>query len=83
MKQSGTRLKFLLRGTDVFNVATAVRIGRALEDYDITWYRGSRFRLKTLTLWREVKNRIRVPVAAGERIYSRWDYQRFLQVELC
>jgi len=27
-----------------------------------------------------VKQRVRVPVAAGERIYSRWDYQRFFQL---
>ena len=75
----GDEIEILIEGHGRFNVATAVRIGRALEDYDITWFEEP-VPPENLDALAEVKNRIRVPVAAGERIYSRWDYQRFFRL---
>ena len=75
----GDDVEILVEGHGRFNVATAVRIGRALEEYDITWFEEP-VPPENLDALAEVKNRIRVPVAAGERIYSRWDYQRFFRL---
>jgi galactonate dehydratase len=75
----GDDVEILVEGHGRFNVPTAVRIGRALEDYDITWFEEP-VPPDNLDALAEVKSRIRVPVAAGERIYSRWDYQRFFQL---
>ena len=72
----GDQVEILVEAHGRFNVATAVRIGRALEDYDIAWYEEP-VPPDNLEALAEVKQRVRVPVAAGERIYSRWDYQRF------
>jgi galactonate dehydratase len=72
----GDHVEILVEAHGRFNVATAVRIGRALENYDIAWYEEP-VPPDDLEALAEVKQRIRVPVAAGERIYSRWDYQRF------
>ncbi|MBT3290772.1 MAG: galactonate dehydratase [Victivallales bacterium] len=72
----GDHVEILVEAHGRFNVATAVRIGRALENYDIAWYEEP-VPPDNLEALAEVKQRIRVPVAAGERIYSRWDYQRF------
>jgi len=75
----GNDMEILIEGHGRFNVATAVRIGRALEDYDITWFEEP-VPPENLDALAEVKSRVRVPIAAGERIYSRWDYQRFFKL---
>ncbi len=75
----GDQVEILVEAHGRFNVATAVRIGRALEDYDVTWYEEP-VPPENLDALAEVKRRVRVPIAAGERIYSRWDYQRFFQL---
>jgi galactonate dehydratase len=75
----GDDVEILIEGHGRFNVATAVRIGRALEDYDITWFEEP-VPPENLDALAEVKSRIRIPVAAGERIFSRWDYQRFFRL---
>ena len=75
----GDQVEILVEGHGRFNVATAVRIGRALEDYDITWFEEP-VPPDNLEALAEVKQRVRVPIAAGERLYSRWDYQRFFDL---
>ena len=72
----GPEVDILIEGHGRFNVTTAVRIGRALEQFDIHWFEEP-VPPDNLEALAEVKSRVRVPVAAGERIYSRWDYQRF------
>ncbi len=72
----GPEVDILIEGHGRFNVTTAVRIGRALEEYDIHWFEEP-VPPDNLEALAEVKRRVRVPIAAGERIYSRWDYQRF------
>ena len=75
----GDDMEILVEGHGRFNVATAVRIGRALEEFDITWFEEP-VPPENLDALAEVKSRVRVPMAAGERIYSRWDYQRFFKL---
>jgi len=72
----GPEVDILIEGHGRFNVATAVRIAHALEDFDIHWFEEP-IPPDNLEALAEVKSRARVPIAAGERIYSRWDYQRF------
>lgn len=60
-----------------FNVPTAVRIGRALEGFDITWFEEP-IPPDDLPGLMEVKRRVRVPVAGGERLYSRWDSRDYI-----
>jgi galactonate dehydratase len=69
----GDRADFLIEAHGRFNVPTAIRIGRALERFDVLWLEepippDSQGGLA------EVRRSIRVPVAAGERLYSRWEY---------
>jgi len=67
----------LIEGHGRFNVPTAVRIGRALERFEPLWFEEP-IPPDSLDALAEVKRRIRIPVAAGERLYSRWDYRPFL-----
>lgn len=73
----GPEVDILIEGHGRFNVPTAVRIGHQLEEYDVTWFEepippdNPRGML-------EVKERVRVPIAGGERLYSRWDFRDYL-----
>lgn len=75
----GPEVDILIEGHGRFNVPTAVRIAHALEDFDIHWFEEP-VPPDNLDALAEVKQRSRVPIAAGERIYSRWDYQRFFDL---
>jgi len=72
----GPEVDILIEGHGRFNVPTAIRIAHALEDFDIHWFEEP-IPPDNLEALAEVKMRTRVPIAAGERLYSRWDYQRF------
>lgn len=72
----GPEVDILIEGHGRFNLPTAVRVARALEDFDIHWFEEP-IPPDNLEALAEVKRRARVPIAAGERLYSRWDYQRF------
>jgi galactonate dehydratase len=72
----GPEVDILIEGHGRFNVPTAIRIAHALEDFDIHWFEEP-IPPDNLEALAEVKLRTRVPIAAGERLYSRWDYQRF------
>jgi galactonate dehydratase len=75
----GDQADILIEGHGRFNVPTAVRIGRALEKFDVLWFEEP-IPPDNQRALAEVKRRIRVPVAAGERLYSRWDYLEFLRL---
>ena len=75
----GPEVDILIEGHGRFNVPTAIRIAHALEDFDIHWFEEP-IPPDNLEALAEVKLRTRVPIAAGERLYSRWDYQRFFSL---
>lgn len=75
----GNDVDVLIEGHGRFNVPAAVRIGHALEDFDVTWFEEPLPPDNQEGL-AEVKRRIRIPVAAGERLYSRWDYREFFRL---
>jgi galactonate dehydratase len=76
----GRDIHILIEGHGRFNIPTAVKIGQALEDFDILWFEEP-IPPDNLEGLAEVKRRVRVPIAAGERLYSRADYKRFFQLE--
>jgi galactonate dehydratase len=73
----GPEIDILIEGHGRFNIPTAVRIGHALEEFDITWFEEP-IPPDHPQGMREVKERVRVPIAGGERLYSRWDYRDYL-----
>lgn len=75
----GKDVDLLIEGHGRFNVATAVRIARALEPFDILWFEEP-VPPDSYEALLEVKNRSRVPIAGGERLYSRWEASRFLEL---
>lgn len=73
----GDKVELLIEGHGRFDVPTAVRVAHALEDYDILWFEEP-IPPDDVEGLAEVKQRARVRIAAGERVYSRWDYRSFL-----
>jgi galactonate dehydratase len=75
----GTEVDLLIEGHGRFDVATAVRIARELERFDVFWFEEP-VPPGNLAALREVKDRSRVPIAAGERLYGRWEYREFFDI---
>ncbi len=73
----GHRADILIEGHGRFNVQTAVRIGRALERFDILLFEEP-IPPDNKDGIAEVKSRVRVPVSGGERLYSRYDFKDYL-----
>jgi galactonate dehydratase len=74
----GPDVELAIEGHGRFDVPTAVRIGRELQRFDILWFEEP-VPPDNLDALAEVKQRAGVPIAAGERLYSRWEYQQFFQ----
>jgi galactonate dehydratase len=74
----GTDVELMIEGHGRFDIATAVRIGQELQRFDILWFEEP-VPPDNLDALAEVKRRAGVPIAAGERLYSRWEYQQFFQ----
>jgi galactonate dehydratase len=75
----GNDVGLLIEGHGRFNIPTAVRIGLAIEKFDVTWFEEPIPPDNKAGL-AEVRRRINVPVAAGERLYSRYDYTEFFRL---
>lgn len=68
----------IVEGHGRFDIPTAVRIGHALDAFDLLWFEEP-IPPENLQGLAEVKRRIRVPVAAGERLYNRWDFRTLFE----
>ena len=69
----------LIEGHGRFDIPTAVTIGRHLEDFEIFWFEEP-IPPDDLNGLREVKNRVRVPIATGERLYNRYEYRQLFEL---
>ena len=75
----GEDVQLLIEGHGRFDIPTAVKIGRRLEEFDIFWFEepippDDKEGLK------QVKDRVRVSIAAGERLYNRYEYRQFFEL---
>jgi galactonate dehydratase len=68
----------IIEGHGRFDVPTAVRVGKAMSDFDILWFEEP-IPPQNLEGLAEVKRRINMPVAAGERLYNRWDFKTLFE----
>lgn len=78
-KAVGSEIDLLIEGHGRFNIPTAIRIARALEEFDVLWFEEPLPPDNKEGL-AEVKRRVNVPIAAGERLYSRYEYREFFRL---
>jgi galactonate dehydratase len=69
----------IIEGHGRFDMPTALRISRALERYDPLWFEEP-IPPENLRGLADLKSRVGIPLAAGERLYSRWQYQDFMEL---
>lgn len=79
VEAAGDDIDILIEGHGRFDIPTAVRIGHALEDFDILWFEEP-IPPDNKEGLAEVKRRVRVPIAAGERLFSRYEYREFFRL---
>jgi galactonate dehydratase len=63
------------------DTTSAIQFGKALESYNVMYYEEVNTPLNP-KLTKEVKDKINIPLAGGERIYSRWGYIPFIEQRL-
>lgn len=79
-RSAGSDMELLIEGHGRFNIPTALRIARHLEEFDIYWFEEP-VPPDSPEALAEVKRRSRVPIAAGERLYNRYEYRTFFEHE--
>jgi galactonate dehydratase len=57
---------------------TAIQLGRVLEEFNCFFYEEPVHPLNVESM-AEVARNVRIPIAAGERIYSRWGFREFFE----
>jgi len=78
-KAVGGDVLLLIEGHGRFNVPTAIKIGKELEKYDVTWFEEP-IPPNDFEGLVEVRKNIGVAVAAGERICNRFSFKTFLSM---
>ena len=75
----GPTVDLLIEGHGRFNVATACKIASELAPFKPTFFEEP-IPPDNLAALREVKEKSPVAIAAGERLYSRWDYRQMFDL---
>jgi galactonate dehydratase len=75
----GDTVEIIIEGHGRFDVPTALRIGHALADYEVLWFEEP-IPPDNKEGLAQVRQRVDVPIAAGERLYSRWDFSEFFRL---
>lgn len=70
----------IIEGHGRFDIPSAVRIGQALGEFDILWFEEP-IPPQNLEGLAEVKRRVKVPIAAGERLYNRWEFRSLFELK--
>lgn len=76
---AGNDVDLLIEGHGRFDIPTAVKIAQRLEEFDIFWFEEP-IPPDDKEGLAEVKRRSRVPIAAGERLYNRYEYRQFFDL---
>lgn len=63
-----------------YDTESAIAIGRALEPYELTFFEEPVSQVDEQAMARVARN-VRIPVAAGERLESRWEYRKLLELD--
>ncbi len=75
----GEDVQLLIEGHGRFDIPTAVKIGRRLEEFDIFWFEEP-IPPDDKEGMKQVKDRVRISIAAGERLYNRYEYRQFFEL---
>lgn len=75
----GNEVDLLIEGHGRFNIATGVKIAKELEQFKPMWFEEPT-PPDSLDALLEVKKKSPVPISAGERLYTRYEYKRLFEM---
>jgi galactonate dehydratase len=78
----GENVEIMIEGHGRFSVETAVEIAQDLEPYHPAWFEEP-VTPDSIDLLAEVKSRVKIPIAAGERLYTIPDFHRLTTRRAC
>jgi galactonate dehydratase len=76
----GAEVDILIEAHGRFNVPSAIKIGQMLEQFDVLWFEEPIPPDDKAGL-AQVRRKVRVPIAAGERMYGRADFLEAFRLE--
>jgi len=71
---AGRQVTLMVDTNHGYGVADAIRLGRALEEYDLRWYEEP-VTPEDLDGYREVREKLRIPVAGGENEHTLYGFR--------
>ncbi len=74
----GPGLDIIIELHSLTDTKTAIQLGRELEQFRCFYYEEPVHPLNAGSM-KEIANSVKIPVASGERIYSRWGYRPFFE----
>ena len=74
------QIDLIIEGHGRFDLPTALRIAHALEAFGILWFEEP-IVPESLEAVAELKRRVKVPLALGERLYNRWQFRSLLELQ--
>jgi len=74
----GPDVDVLLEAHSLLSVTTAIQIGRLVEDLNCYFYEEPVNNLDVDAM-AKVSENVKIPLAAGERIYTRWGYRKYFE----
>jgi galactonate dehydratase len=76
------KAEIMIEGHGRFDLPTALRIGKALEPYNILWFEEPIIP-DTIEALADLRRRINVPLSFGERLYGRWAFRTLFESRAC
>lgn len=77
-KAVGSKIDIIIEIHSYLGVNSAIQLGRALEPFKIFYYEEPVHPLNIDNMARVARD-VKIPVASGERIYTRWGYRPFFE----
>lgn len=74
----GDKTEILIEGHGRFDLPTALRIARELENFNILWFEEPIIP-DTIEALSDLRSRTKVPLSFGERLYSSWQFRTLLE----
>mgnify|MGYP001036542767 FL=1 len=74
----GPDMDIIVEVHSLLDANTAIELGNALEPYRIMYYEEPTMPCNT-AVYRHIKQKCNIPLATGERSYTRWDFRPFFE----
>ena len=77
----GPTVDIILETHALLTDTTAIQIGRALEEFNLMYYEEATPPLNPKVM-KKVAENVKIPLATGERLYTRWGFRPFLEDQI-